>query len=233
MAVIADEIPVCNNYKVYENSLREEMLPFVPARARLILDVGCSVGNFGSLLKTERSSEVWGIEIDPEAAEIARRKLDKVLVGSFNRELGVPEKKFDCIVFNDVLEHMVDPYSALEYAKELLTDDGCVVASIPNVRYFGNMWMLLVHRSWEYQDSGILDRTHLRFFTQESIKSMFANAGFEIRIIRGINSLDVCDGYFMNKFRILNTIFLNRIEDMRWLQFAVVATSGASRVPTE
>ena len=222
-----------NTYKVYENATRDEMLPFVPEGARFILDIGCSVGNFGSLLKVKRRAEVWGVEVDERSAEIASARLDKVLIGAFDRDLELPKHAFDCIVFNDVLEHMVDPYSALEYAKELLTDDGCVVASIPNVRYFGNMWMLLVHRSWEYQDSGILDRTHLRFFTQESIKSLFANAGFEIRIIRGINSLDVCDGYFMNKFRILNTIFLNRIEDMRWLQFAVVATSGASRVPTE
>ncbi|MFL6466529.1 MAG: class I SAM-dependent methyltransferase, partial [Pyrinomonadaceae bacterium] len=195
-----------NTYKVYENATRDEMLPFVPVGSRFILDIGCSVGNFGSLLKEARRAEVWGVEIDERSAEIASARLDKVLTGAFDRNLELPAQAFDCIVFNDVLEHMVDPYSALEYAKELLSEDGCVVASIPNVRYFGNVWLMLVHGSWEYQDSGILDRTHLRFFTQKSIQAMFADQGYEIENIHGINSLEVCDRYFRNKFKILNTI---------------------------
>jgi 2-polyprenyl-3-methyl-5-hydroxy-6-metoxy-1,4-benzoquinol methylase len=221
------EILVSNNYQVYENSSRDEMLPFIPRSAKSILDVGCSVGNFGSLLKAERSVEVWGIEIDPEAARIAADRLDKVFIGPFNRDLCVSERAFDCIVFNDVLEHMPDPYSALEYAKGLLAENGCVVASIPNVRYFGNIWKLLVDGTWEYTDSGILDRTHLRFFTKKSICSTFDRLGYEIQKIEGINPVDWWEPHLRQKFRYLNFFLMKKIADMRWLQFAVVARSSS------
>lgn len=217
-----------NSYEVYAASARHEMLPFVPADAHTILDVGCSVGNFGELLKAKRGAEVWGVEADARAAEIASRKLDKVIHGPFDSDLDLPPAHFDCIVFNDVLEHMVDPYGALEYAKKFLCPQGRVVASIPNVRYFGNMWLLTVHKSWEYVDSGILDRTHLRFFTEKSIRSMFENAGYNIESIIGINGLEVCDAYFLRKFRILNFLTVNKINDMQWLQFAVVGKPHSS-----
>ncbi len=187
-----------NDFEVYASSVRREMLPFVPQEAHAILDVGCSVGNFGELLKKERKAEVWGVETDEKAAEMAEQKLDRVYCGEFERKLNLPEKKFDCVVFNDVLEHMIDPYEAVRYAKDLLNERGRIVASIPNVRYFGNIWDLLVKKNWEYMDTGILDRTHLRFFTKRSIEALFTNLG--------------C-----------------RIEDMRWLQFAVVARPDAGR----
>jgi len=205
------------------------MLPFVPESAHTVLEVGCSVGNFGSLLKSERSARVWGVEIDPEAAAIASRRLDKVIVGPFDRNLNLPEGEFDCVLFNDVLEHMIDPYSALEYAKELLAKDGCVVASIPNVRYFGNVWRFLIDGTWEYVDEGILDRTHLRFFTRKSIESMFPKLGFEISEIKGINPVDSWDPPLRQKFRYLNFLLMKKIADMRWLQFAVVATRNSQR----
>jgi hypothetical protein len=123
---------------------------------------------------------------------------------------------------------MVDPYSALEYAKSLLSPGGKVVASIPNVRYFGNMWLLLVHRSWEYTDAGILDRTHLRFFTKKSIEAMFSDAGYAIETLEGINPVEIYEPWFRSKFRALNTLTFSAINDMRWLQFAVVAGAKGS-----
>jgi len=213
-----------NDYRVYEESVRREMLPFVPENAKTILDVGCSVGNFGEMLKVERGAEVWGIEPDQEAAFLAARRLDNVLCGHFDPNLDLANKRFDCIVFNDVLEHMVDPYSALEYAKSLLVPKGVVVASIPNVRYFMNVWNLLVYRAWDYVDTGILDRTHLRFFTRDSIVRTFVKHGFRIQSITGINSLAMCNPSMRLKFSVLNLVTLNRSSDMKWMQFAVVAT---------
>jgi len=210
-----------NDYRVYADSIRREMLSFVPESARMILDVGCSVGYFGEQLKTERSAEVWGVEIDKEAADIASGRLDRVFNRSFDRDLQLPEASFDCVVFNDVLEHMVDPYSALTYARELLKKDGCVVASIPNVRYFENVWNLLVKGTWEYTDIGILDRTHLRFFTMKSIRAMFCSLGYEIVTIEGINSVDWKAP--RQRFRLIKLLLIRVIADMRWLQFAVVA----------
>lgn len=212
-----------NGYEVYASSGREEMLPFIPEGAKTFLDVGCSVGNFGALLKSRREAEVWGVETNPEAAAFASERLDYVINAPFDTQLDLKSKRFDCVIFNDVLEHMVDPYSALEHTKSLLLPGGHVVASIPNVRYFGNMWPLIVHRSWEYVESGILDRTHLRFFTVDSIRSMFVNLGYTIDQLVGINALEEYDTYFVRKYRILNFLALNRLDDMRWMQFAVVA----------
>lgn len=220
---MTDESLTNNSYKVYENTVRQEMYEFIPKAARKILDVGCGVGNFGEYIKSQRDAEVWGVEADNSAAEIASQKLDKVYSGNFGTNLGLPERGFDCVVFNDVLEHMIDPYAALVLARHLLLPGGKVVASIPNVRYFGNMWLLVAHKSWRYEDAGILDRTHLRFFTEKSIKEMFEDQGYNIELMRGINPLEQFDSYFMNKFRILNFLALNHFSDMRWYQFAVVA----------
>jgi 2-polyprenyl-3-methyl-5-hydroxy-6-metoxy-1,4-benzoquinol methylase len=209
---------------IYASSVRHEMVEFIPESAQRVLDVGCSVGNFGELLKIDRKIEVWGVEIDEKACSIASQKLDKVICGGFGDDLNLPEKHFDCIVFNDVLEHMDDPYSALKNAKKLLQKGGKVVASIPNVRYFDNMWNLVIHKNWDYVESGILDRTHLRFFTVKSIFSLFTDLGYEIETIQGINPLEENHPYFIKKFYFLKLITLNKIEDMRWMQFAVVAS---------
>jgi SAM-dependent methyltransferase len=217
------ELKATNSFEVYSETTREEMLRFIPRNAKMVLDVGCSVGNFGKLLKSQHGSKVWGVEVDPASAQLAGAKLDHVYNAAFSPSMGLPENFFDCIVFNDVLEHMIDPYTALRYAKKLLTRDGVVVASIPNVRYFGNMWLLLVHGLWEYQDTGILDRTHLRFFTKRSIHSTFKRLGYRIDVFEGINPVEKFEPFFRRKFEILNLLFLGGISDMRWVQFAIVA----------
>jgi 2-polyprenyl-3-methyl-5-hydroxy-6-metoxy-1,4-benzoquinol methylase len=210
-------------YSAYFQVERHEMLQYVPQEARIILDVGCGCGNFSEILKKTRPVEVWGVELDKQAADVAASKLNRVICAAFDSGLELPSQSFDCIVFNDVLEHMVDPFSALLYAKKLLRDGGVVVASIPNVRYFATMWDLLVHKNWKYADWGVLDRTHLRFFTQRSIVATFSNLGYKIKCIEGINSLENFHPGLLSRFRFLNRILFNQIEDMRYLQFAVVA----------
>lgn len=211
------------DFNVYVNLERHEMLGYVPKEASLVLDVGCAVGCFGELVKSKNSSEVWGIELNEYAASIAAQKLDKVICGAFDETLALPQGKFDCIVFNDVLEHFVDPYSALLYSKTLLRDGGKIVASIPNVRYFDHVWKFLVDGDWEYTQNGILDRTHLRFFTHKSIVRTFNDLGYEIESIEGINPLERQHPHRSRTFKIINSILLNQIEDMRYIQFAVVA----------
>ena len=202
----------------YFEEARSEMLKYVPKESKVVLDVGCGRGNFGCLLKKERNIKVWGIELDEGSAIVAEQKLDKVICSAFTSNSCLPRQSFDCIVFNDVLEHFIDPYSVLIYCKDLLKSKGVIVASIPNVRYFDNMWNLLVHKNWEYADYGILDKTHLRFFTKKSIVSTFENLGYRINIIEGITPTRA------RKFNFFNKILLNQIEDMRYLQFAVVAS---------
>jgi 2-polyprenyl-3-methyl-5-hydroxy-6-metoxy-1,4-benzoquinol methylase len=213
------------DFEGYVQNDRPEMLCYIPKNASIILDVGCALGNFGRRLKTERSIEVWGVEINDYAASVATKELDRVYCGAFDESLNLPQHHFDCIVFNDVLEHLVDPYSALLYAKELLREGGKIVASIPNVRYFDNILRLLIRKDWQYTEKGILDRTHLRFFTYKSIIRTFEDLGFSVDLIEGITSLKHMHPQHVGRFKWLNFLLLNQLEDMQYLQFAVIASS--------
>ena len=203
--------------KYYESD-RAEMLRFVPQRSTKVLDVGCGEGYFGERLIQRQQAEVWGVEPFEAAATIASQRLFKVLNSAFDDSIQLPEGYFDCIVFNDVLEHMVNPGHALQLSKRFLANsDSVVVASIPNFRYWENMLEIIIDKKFTYKDQGILDKTHLRFFTKDSIYDLFNKSGFDIIDISGINSTRA------RKFRFLNILLQNQIDDMRHLQFGVVA----------
>ena len=163
------------------------MLEYVPSLCRRVLDVGCGTGNFGASIRKRTGCEVWGVESNAGSIQKAEQNLDKFFYGYFGAELDLPAGYFDCIVFNDVLEHILDPASALVSARALLSSGGCIVASIPNIRQFPTVWKLIIGGDWQYQEIGILDKTHLRFFTWLSIMRLFQEAGFAIQRIDGIN----------------------------------------------
>jgi len=209
----------------YYNAQRREMLAFVPRDVRRVLEVGCGEGRFGAKLKRERAElgidlHVTGIEIDRERAAVATSQLDHVIVANLDQdELDLPEEAFDCIVCNDVLEHLVTPWQVLEKLEILLKPGGHVVASIPNVQFWGVLKGLVFEGDWRYADEGVLDVTHLRFFTRRSIKRMFEEAGFESVELTGINSH--VRGW---KFDLLRLLSGGRLSDIQYLQFAVVAS---------
>ena len=164
------------------------MLAFVPPAARTVLDVGCGPCGFGqSLRQDDPSRELWAVEVDEEVAAGAARFYDRVVVGEFPAALAGAGQTFDCVVFNDVLEHTVDPWAVLRSTPALLAPGGVVVASIPNVRNVSVVLDLVVRGNWTYRDIGILDRTHLRFFTARSIRALFADSGYAVETMRGIN----------------------------------------------
>ena len=163
------------------NSPRDDMAPLVPEAATSILDVGCSTGNFGELLRTQRDAVLWGI--DPTPPPMNRPSpYDRRITGRFPEDLPATEP-FDCIVFNDVLEHMIDPWTVLAATRSFLSPDGIVVASIPNIRHLSVLAPLLVAGRWNYVDWGVLDRTHLRFFTRKSMIDLFEGAGYQVEHI--------------------------------------------------
>jgi len=206
-------------YKQYFTYTRQEMLKFVPSNAKRILDVGCGGGIFGSIVKSNLNSEVWGVEICQEAATNAMSKLDCVIAGDFESDnIRLPLNYFDCIVFNDVLEHFKDPWTILSKSSRYLKEDGFIIASIPNLRYFYTLKELVINKEWKYVDAGILDKTHLRFFTEKTIKDMFQACGYRIINIEGINAIE-----FPWKFRLFNLLMMNKFEDMKYNQFACVA----------
>lgn len=207
-----------NKQDEYFEAERAELLEFIPKDARTILDIGCSSGNFGFLIKKTINCVCWGIEPDKESAEKASKKLDKVINKTFSANL--PELEncfFDVICFNDVLEHLVNPEEALLQCKSKLTERGVVIASIPNILYFPVISEILTNQDWQYQESGILDNTHLRFFTKKSIIRMFENCGYEVIKVTGINPLAG------RRYRLLNLLFFNHLTDWKYLQFVVQA----------
>ena len=202
----------------YYSYSREEMLKFIPKDAGLILDVGCGDGSFGLAVKKILNTEVWGVEQNGEVGTIARGKIDNVLVGDISKLMAeLPESRFDCIVFNDVLEHLVDPFKVLMEIKKKLSAKGIIICSIPNTRYIFLLYELLVKKQWRYGDEGILDKTHLRFFTKKSFTDTLKALGYKVLRIEGIN------GVRLWKFLPLNILSLGYLSDTRYLQFVCVA----------
>ena len=109
-------------------------------------------------------SAYYGIEIDAAASAVAASRLDRVLCGSVETvDLGFLRNSVDCIVYGDVLEHLIDPWSVLKNHRTLLKNDGRMIACIPNIQHWAVITNLL-HGHWPYQTDGLLDITHLRFF---------------------------------------------------------------------
>jgi 2-polyprenyl-3-methyl-5-hydroxy-6-metoxy-1,4-benzoquinol methylase len=204
------------------------MLAVIPEKVSRVLDVGCGAGRFGHLIKEQRGAEVWGVEPMSAAATEATKYLDRVICGQFGESLRLPTKAFDAVVFNDVLEHMADPWAALAFTKQLLTDRGVVVASIPSIRHFPTVWRLVVRRDWSYENAGTLDRTHLRFFTRQTIEKLFVDTGYRITLINGIRPFHSTDedndtDKLWRYFKVLNLLTLGQVSDMKFLQYAVRA----------
>ena len=201
---------------------REDMRRFLPDNIRSILDIGCAAGNF---LGTLDIPDIYraGIEPDVESYEEAKGKIEECFNSPFNEELvqvienRSPHNRFDCIVFNDVLEHLVDPWHALQLAKRILEVDGVIVASIPNILFYSNIVNMIRTQDFKYENAGIMDITHLRFFSRKSIIRMFEETGYDLLNIEGISSATSL------KFELLNILFMNKFADLKYMQFAVVA----------
>ena len=207
-----------NKKKRYFSNEKKEMIPFIPLDCERILEIGCSEGAFGHLLKSERAMEVWGVEKEKEAAMHARNKLNFVFQGDFLEiENQLPRNYFDCVVLNDVLEHFIDPWTLLSKIHPLLHSGSCIVCSIPNVRYIGNLYELLIKKDWEYKSSGILDVTHYRFYTKKSIIRLFESSGFSVVRIQGINPTESF------KVKLASWLTFGSLKDIRYLEFAIVA----------
>lgn len=166
----------------YYDHPRSELLDLFPRAPKRLLDVGCGSGATGALAKTRWPGlEALGVEIVPDAAERAAARLDRVVTGSAETldfsAAGLTH--IDGVILADVLEHLVDPWSFLERLRGALTPDATIVASIPNI---ANLWILeeLAAGRFEYGSDGLLDRTHLRWFTRRSIRALFAGAGYTI-----------------------------------------------------
>ncbi|MDX9714333.1 MAG: glycosyltransferase [Dissulfurispiraceae bacterium] len=214
----------------YYSQPREEVITLVPESARKILDIGCGEGVLGEALLSQGAEEVVGVEINSNACDVARKKLTDVICGDIeNINLPYAAGYFDCIIMADVIEHCREPLKVLQKLSHYLNDCGRIVASIPNVRYWGICFRLISEGRWEYEDSGILDKTHLRFFTKKEIEILFSQVDFEIEAItanmdpryKNIPKQDLTDFRFGNL--IVENVSEEDIKDLFSVQYILRA----------
>lgn len=176
-------------YSAHPEALQEQLDPnnslaimtrFVGENKR-VLDVGCAGGYLARVLAAQHC-EVVGVDINAEAVEAARTYCSEAFVADIE---AVPlravlgDRRFDVVVCGDVLEHLLNPARVLEETRNLLTDEGYLVASFPNVAH-GAVRLSLLSGRFDYQDEGLLDDTHVRFFTLKSIDEMLLGAGYRV-----------------------------------------------------
>lgn len=160
-----------------------DLLNLMPADVRRVVEVGCMHGAMARLCRELHPSVHYlGIDIDPEYARVAAQFCDETLGADIE---SLTESAFralfpsDCWVFGDCLEHLRDPWRIMRMVRESIDPDGCVLICIPNAQHW-SVQMRLATGQFRYEDSGLLDRTHLRWFTRATLLEMFAETGWRI-----------------------------------------------------
>jgi glycosyltransferase involved in cell wall biosynthesis len=217
----------------YYEAPRREIIPYVALKARRVLDVGCGAGTFGAALKKSRDLEEFvGIEIMEAAYLKAEKVLDRVLLGNIeDMELPFEEGYFDCIILADILEHLYDPLKVLKKLRPLLTPQGQIVMSIPNVRYY-NVVDMLAAGAWTYEHAGILDSTHLRFYTRVEIERLLKDAGLEVGILRplSLQNPDICPRMPDGTLKI-GKVTLRNVDDEEYQDFITYQFIATGYIP--
>lgn len=171
-------------YKKKKIDQREILLGMFSNDDKRILDVGCASGSLGGKL-VKNGKEVIGLEKDEDLCRQAKAVLTQAIhVDAQESSLPFPKGYFDAIMYADVLEHIVDPLMLLKQHRKYLRTGGTIIVSLPNIRYYKVMNQVFLKGVWDYMDAGILDRTHVRFFTFINMKELLAQAGYEILDIK-------------------------------------------------
>jgi 2-polyprenyl-3-methyl-5-hydroxy-6-metoxy-1,4-benzoquinol methylase len=170
-----------NQFQADPGSTHSKIVSLVPPATR-VLEFGCATGYMSEVLKNRLGCTVTGVEIDPEAAALAERHTERVIVGDAEKIDYAAElagEEFDVVLFADVLEHLKEPGDVLRRIRPFLAENGDVIASIPNIAH-GSVRLALLGGEFRYRDWGLLDDTHLRFFTRASIQDLFEETGYVV-----------------------------------------------------
>lgn len=203
----------------YYANVRRDILPLLGGPYGKALEIGCGAGGtLRHLRDTGLCAWVGGVE-PTAAADEAAGHLDQTWHAPVEDLLAAGAlPQADLILCLDVLEHLVNPWQVLRQLAALLPPGGTLIASIPNIRHYKVSLPLVLEGRWEYQDSGIMDSTHLRFFTRASAQALFAQAGLVVADLRGNANLKP----WKNKW-ILNKLSGGRLEDLYTVQFLIRA----------
>ena len=162
-------------------STHSKIVSLVPPATR-VLEFGCATGYMSEVLKNKLGCTVTGVEISPEAAELAEQHTERVIVGDAEKVDYAAElagEEFDVVLFADVLEHLKEPGDVLRRIRPFVGENGVVIASIPNIAH-GSVRLALLGGEFRYREWGLLDDTHLRFFTRASIQDLFEETGYVV-----------------------------------------------------
>ncbi|MBU2844710.1 glycosyltransferase [Acidithiobacillus ferriphilus] len=175
-----------DHFEEYHNHPRPELVHAFFRSPGLVLDVGCGGGATGKLIKEKwPDARVIGMDIDPDSLNRARQLLDAVVTSAKDPTLsdlssaGIKTASIDTLILADILEHLENPWKFLRWIRPMLTHDAQVIVSLPNVRNLGVMRQVCAG-DWPYADSGLLDITHLRFFTKKTAADMLQACGYEV-----------------------------------------------------
>lgn len=202
--------------EAYYRHTRREIQPLLPSKARRILEVGSGGGYTLRWLKSVYDGDVTtvGIEINSDVEDELARNADVAIIGNIDE--GVAELgSFDLILFLDVLEHLPDPTRTLRTVTRNLARDGRVIVSVPNVAHLSVTLPLLLSRQFNYQDAGIMDRTHLRFFVESTAVKLLNDA--DLVVLDGLVS-----GLDGPRSRVLDTLSLGLLRHHLTKQYIMV-----------
>jgi len=164
----------------YYSFCRMDVLPFIPESARHILSLGCGEAKTEKKFRNTHDCKIIGLEINHSAVAVAQNAIDQVIEGPIQKTIDtLKEERFDCILALDIFEHLPDPWAVIKKCSNLLTPDGVIIASIPNINHTSIRNRLAVD-IFPYEPAGILDFSHFRFFTLTEIYKLFVSADLKI-----------------------------------------------------
>ncbi len=162
----------------YHASDRSDFLDWIGGEFGRVLDVGCGAGSNASWYRDHGAREIVGVELDPASAARAAALYDRIVCDSIETAVHALEGNFDLIVCADVLEHLVDPWSVVHELGRVANADTVLGVSIPNIRFLPAILRIALGRGFAYEDHGIFDSTHLRFFTRRDAEVMLRRGGW-------------------------------------------------------
>lgn len=186
------------NYRIYD---------LIPLKKK-VLDVGCATGKLLEELKSKKDCYTVGIEADKEESQEAKIRCDQLIEGDIEKlqDLPFPAGFFDVIIFADVLEHLKRPDEVLKKTKPYLKDNGYLLASIPNVAFL-SVRLNLLFGNFDYTEYGLLDKSHLRFFTLKTVKKLIEEQGYSITHLEGYNQVKARYSFIKPLGRFLQSLF--------------------------
>lgn len=163
----------------YFNNCKKDIIKIIPPNSRTILEIGCGTGaTLIEIKKRNPGVKIYGIDIVDTELENKNNFFDFICGNIEEIIIPYPKRFFDVIILADVIEHLIDPWSCIKKLSQYLSDKGIIIATIPNVLYYRVIGKMVFYGDFEYTESGILDITHLRFFTKKTIIKLFKESGF-------------------------------------------------------